>query len=562
MIQIIESITVKSNTNHRGQQLIELPQYNKGTAFTRQERIDNGLIGLIPYGEESLGRQVVRAYGAYLSKKSDLERHIYLRQLQDLNETLFYRLVMDYATEMIPIIYTPTVGDACMNFSEIYRKPRGLFISYPERAYLEKILANVAQKSVGIIVITDSEAILGIGDQGVGGMGIPIGKLSLYSALGGINPNVGLPVLLDVGTNNETLLRDPLYVGWQHERIRGQQYDDFIDLVLTSIHKKWPETVIQFEDFGPLNATRLLNKYKDKFCCFNDDIQGTAAVTVGSLIAAGNKVNRSLSDSKIVIVGAGSAGCGIARGCVNAMVANGTDRNEATRKIFLVDRSGLVHKESDGLRQYQLQFAKDTQELGDWKGGFELFDVVHNVQPEILIGVSGQSGLFTQELVEEMGRHTQYPCIFALSNPTVRSEATPLDLMRWTDGRALVATGSPFPDVYYGGRQYEIAQCNNAYAFPGIGLGLMAARATRVTEEMFTATARVIGESAGKRNRSGSSLLPPLGSIRDLSLEIAVAVANIAFEQEISGRTLTKPIEKVVEDEIWFPDYSQMNLQA
>ncbi len=550
----------KLHNHRRGQNLIELPQFNKGTAFTRQERIDNGLLGLIPYCEESLGAQVVRAYGAYLSKDSDLERHIYLRQLQDLNETLFYRLVMDYAAEMIPIIYTPTVGDACEHFSEIYRKPRGLFISYPERHHINQILDNVSQESVEIIVITDSEAILGIGDQGVGGMGIPIGKLSLYSALGGVNPNVGLPVTLDIGTNNKSLLGDSMYVGWHHERMRGQEYDEFIDLVLTSIHKRWPDAVIQFEDFGPLNATRLLENYRDKMCCFNDDIQGTAAVTVGSLIAACNKAGKNLSEAKIVIVGAGSAGCGIARGCVESMAASGLEREIAASHIFLVDRAGLVKKDGENLRPYQAQFAKKKSDLDNWQGGFELLDVIRNVRPDILVGVSGQSGLFTEEIVQEMDSHTKFPCIFPLSNPTHRSEATPLDIIRWTEGRALVATGSPFPQIAYEGKNYEIAQCNNAYAFPGIGLGLTAVRAKRVTDEMFIAVAEVIGESALENSGKESSLLPPLGGIRSLSRKIAIAVANVAVEQGVCEAPDSDSVEQLVDNKIWHPDYDEIGL--
>ncbi len=539
----------------RGQQLIELPQFNKGTAFSRQERIEMGLLGLLPYREESLERQVERAYRAYEAKPNDLEKHIYLRQIQDLNETLFYSLVIRYASQMIPIIYTPTVGDACRLFSEIYRKPRGLFISYPERAHLDAVLANVSNESVEIIVITDSEAILGIGDQGVGGMGIPIGKLSLYAALGGIDPNICLPILLDVGTENEELLGDPLYVGWQHRRIRGIEYDDFVEQVLMSVHRKWPNAVVQFEDFGPLNATRLLDKFNDRLCCFNDDIQGTAAVTVGSLVAACSAAGKKLADCKIVIVGAGSAGCGIARGCTQAMAADGGSPEKAARSIYLIDRHGLIREDTPAIQTYQQPFVRRAGDFSNWSGGLELIDVIRNVAPDILIGVSGQPGLFTRDVVQSMDSRTTRPIVFPLSNPTVRAEATPANILNWTEGRALVATGSPFPPVECGGIRYEIAQCNNAYAFPGIGLGLTAVHARRVTDEMMNAVARVIGNSGADAAAIGASLLPDLDGIRSLSREIAVAVARIAVDSGLGAVPDGQTIEGLVDAKAWTPGY-------
>ncbi len=513
------------------------------------------LLGLLPYREEILEQQVQRAYRAYVIKTNDLEKHIYLRQLQDLNETLFYRLVMDNAAEMIPIIYTPTVGDACRLFSEIYRKPRGLFVSYPERNYIGKILANASNNSVKIIVITDSESILGIGDQGVGGMGIPIGKLSLYSALGGIDPKVTLPILLDVGTNNELLLKDPFYVGWQHERIRGEDYDEFVEMVLMSIHLRWPDAVVQFEDFGPMNATRLLKNFQNRLCCFNDDIQGTAAVTVGSLTAACTAAGKRLSDCKIVIVGAGSAGCGIAQGCVNSMIDSGDNAEAATRAIYLVDQFGLIREDTRPIESYQRPFARELSEFEHWSGGLDLIGVLRNVSPDILIGVSGQPGLFTREIIEEMKSRTSRPIIFPLSNPTSRAEATPEDLINWTDGQALVATGSPFPDVQYGGISYRIAQCNNAYAFPGLGLGLTAVKAKHVTVDIMTAVAKVIGAACPKAKILGSSLLPELDGIRVLSRDIAIAVAKSAIAQGLSDVDSSEDVEYLIDSMTWQPDY-------
>ena len=543
------------DTLQRGRLLLELPKLNKGTAFSREERVELGLLGMIPYGEESLDSQVERAYQAYSNKESNLEKHIYLRQLQDLNEVLFFKLIICYASEMLPVLYTPTVGDACEHFSEIYRKPHGLFLNYPEREFIDDILTNISHESVEVIVVTDGEAILGIGDQGVGGMGIPIGKLSLYSALGGINPKVALPIVLDVGTNNQQLLNDPLYVGWKNERIRGQEYDDFVELVLTSIHRKWPDAVIQFEDFGTLNSQRLLDEYIQRFCCFNDDIQGTAAITVGCLIAACRVTGVSPKDSTIVIAGAGAAGSGIAKGCVSAMVASGLDYETARRRIYMLNRDGLIHSGSNRMRPYQKPFVRELSELTDWKGDYQLLDTVRNVRPNVLIGVSGQNGFFSEQIVREMAAHTERPCIFPLSNPTSKIEAVPEDLLRWTDGRAVVATGSPFDPVSYGGVEHEIAQCNNAYAFPGIGLGLIAVKSRRVTDEMFTVVAHVIGSAQPDIHTPGSSLLPPLGNVRSLSREIAIAVAQIAVEQGLSGVASDKSVEQLVDEKIWNPGY-------
>ena len=543
------------DTLQRGRLLLELPKLNKGTAFTREERIELGLLGMIPYGEESLDSQIERAYQAYSNKESNLEKHIYLRQLQDLNEVLFFKLIICYASEMLPVLYTPTVGDACEHFSEIYRKPHGLFLNYPEREFIDDILSNISHESVEVIVVTDGEAILGIGDQGVGGMGIPIGKLSLYSALGGIDPKVALPIVLDVGTNNQQLLNDPLYVGWKNERIRGQEYDDFVELVLTSIHRKWPDAVIQFEDFGTLNSQRLLDEYIQRFCCFNDDIQGTAAITVGCLIAACRVTGVSPKDSTIVIAGAGAAGSGIAKGCVSAMVASGLDYETARRRIYMLNRDGLIHSGSNRMRPYQKPFVRELSELTDWKGDYQLLDTVRNVRPNVLIGVSGQNGIFSEQIVREMAAHAERPCIFPLSNPTSKIEAVPEDLLRWTDGRAVVATGSPFDPVSYGGVEYDIAQCNNAYAFPGIGLGLIAVKARRVTDEMFTAVAHVIGSAQPDVHTPGSSLLPPLGDVRSLSREIAIAVAKIAVKQGLSGLASDKSVEQLVDEKIWNPGY-------
>ena len=539
----------------RGRVLLELPQFNKSTAFTRKERLEKGLIGLLPYAEESIEEQLKRAYQAYHQTHTALQKHIYLRQLQNVNELLFFRLIIEHAAEMLPIIYTPTVGEACQQFSDIYRKPHGLFLNYPERDHIDKILDNVPNESVDVIVVTDGEAILGIGDQGVGGMGIPIGKLSLYSALGGIDPATALPVVLDVGTDNPVLLGDPLYVGWQHERVRGESYDEFIEQVLTAIHRKWPNAVIQFEDFGATNSQRLLRQYTDRLCCFNDDIQGTAAVTLGCLIAACRATGQQLADSRIVICGAGAAGTGVASGCVFAMTQMGLDYEIARRRIYMLNSSGLIHSESNRLRHSQKPFAREFSELNGWDGDFQLPNVIRNVKPNVLIGVSGQFGMFSKSIVEEMASHVERPLIFPLSNPTSKAEAYPKDLIEWTEGKAVVSTGSPFVPVHFNGVAYEIAQCNNAYAFPGIGLGLVAVRADRVTNEIFYTVAKVIGAAESDAGQPGHSLLPSLENLRSLSREIAIAVATTAVEQGLNRIKIDGSIEQMIDRKIWQPEY-------
>ncbi len=539
----------------RGRLLLELPRINKGLAFSREERVKKGLLGLLPYGVETLDDQVQRAYQAYAQKNTALERHIYLRQLQNVDEVLFFQLIIDHSSEMLPIIYTPTVGDACKYFSEIYRKPQGLFLNYPERESIDAIISNVPNENIEVVVVTDGEAILGIGDQGVGGMGIPIGKLSLYSALGGIDPEVALPVALDVGTNNKVLLNDSVYVGWRHKRLDQKEYDEFVETALISIHKRWPHAVIQFEDFGSANSQRLLDKYIDRFCCFNDDIQGTAAVTLGCLIAACRATGNRLIDSKSVIVGAGAAGTGIANSLVSAMMDAGLERESAFKRIYVLNSKGLIHNGSTIIRSSQQPFARDEKELTDWNGDYQLLNTVRQARPNVLIGVSGQGGFFTEQIVREMSRHSERPCIFPLSNPTSQAEALPSDLLKWSDGRAVVATGSPFGSEQYNGTTYEIAQCNNAYAFPGLGLGLSAVKARRVTNEMLAAVSHVVGCAQPNVDKLGTSLLPPLTSVRQLSREIAIAVAKIAVEQGLNDKEVISDVEQMIDTKMWYPSY-------
>jgi len=413
---------------YAGYTLLELPLLNKGSAFTEEERSTFNLHGLIPHIIESIEEQSQRSYQQYSSFNDAINKHIYLRNIQDTNETLFYHLIENHLSEMMPIIYTPTVGEACQRFSDIYRRHRGIFISYPDREHIDDILQNVSKKNVKVIVITDGERILGLGDQGIGGMGIPIGKLSLYTACGGISPAYTLPITIDVGTNNQQLLNDPIYMGWRQPRITGDEYYAFIDQVINAIKRRWPKALIQFEDFAQNNAMPILQTYRNKICCFNDDIQGTAAVSVGSLIAASRAAGKQLKDQVVAFLGAGSAGCGIAEQIVAQMVAEGLTDIEARARVYMVDRFGLITENQPNLRDFQRKLAQRADVIADWADMGEvisLLDVVRNAQPSVLIGVSGQPGLFTEEIIKTMHAHCERPIVMPLSNPTSQVEAVP-----------------------------------------------------------------------------------------------------------------------------------------
>jgi len=548
----------------RGQLLLERSLFNKGTGFTKEERREFGLLGLLPPAVESLDEQAARAFEAYGMKSTDLERHIYLRQLQDSNATLFYRLLLDHLAEMLPVVYTPTVGLACEKFSHIYRRPRGLFVAYPERDRIDEILENASAAFVQVIVVTDGERILGLGDQGAGGMGIPIGKLSLYTACGGIHPATTLPIVLDVGTNNRERLDDPLYIGWRHERIAGAEYDAFIDDFVQSVIRKCPGVLLQWEDFAQAHAGPILERYRDRLCTFNDDIQGTAAVTTGTLLAAVAVTGGRLRDQRVVIFGAGSAGCGIGEQLVAAMVEEGLTEREARERFFLIDRPGLLHDGLTGLRPFQQKFVQPKDRVIGWRTdkAIGLLDVVRNAQPTILLGVSGQPGTFTEAVVRTMAGQVERPIIFPLSNPTSRAEATPADLISWTEGRAVVATGSPFDDVSYGGSRIPIAQCNNSYIFPGLGLGILAAGARRVSDKMFMAAARALSDCSPARHERGAPLLPPLADSRRVSRTIALAVGAAAQRDGLAPPCPPAELERLVDAKIWQPHYVPMRLKA
>jgi malate dehydrogenase (oxaloacetate-decarboxylating) len=546
----------------RGHALLENPLLNQGTAFTEAERDELGLRGLLPPQVETLEEQVARTYDAYQRKATDLERHIYMRALQDTNEVLFYALMLAHITEMMPILYTPVVGEACQKFSEIYRRARGLFIGFKNRDRIDAILDNTYLPETKVIVVTDGGRILGLGDQGVGGLGIPIGKLSLYTSCGGIDPASTLPIVLDVGTDNEALLADPMYLGWRHARIAGPEYDDFVDNFVAAIERKFPDVLLQWEDFPQSHAYALLDRYRDRLCTFNDDIQGTAAVACGTLLSAVRATDTRIGEQRVAVLGAGSAGCGIASQIKTAMIAEGLGENEAAARFYMVDRVGLLHDGLDGILDFQEQLVQKRAALDGWSGGdgtsYDLADVVRNAHPSVLIGVSGQPGLFTEEIIREMGRGAERPIVFPLSNPTSRSEAQPADVIGWTEGRAIVATGSPFAPVEHGGRTHVISQNNNAYIFPGIGLGVLGARARRVTENMMMAAALALSEIAPVATEIGMPILPPLSQIREVSRTIALAVARAAIEDGVAEPAAGDGLEQAIDATMWTPHYQRL----
>ena len=544
----------------RGQVLLRDPLLNKGTAFSAKEKESFQLYGLLPSNTESIEEQLLRCHDAYTAKTTPLERHIYLRALQDRNEVLFYRFILEHLVETMPVIYTPVVGEACQLFHHIYRQPRGLFLSYPERDKMDTILAAIANtRSISVIVVTDGERILGLGDQGAGGLGIPIGKLSLYTACGGIAPAQTLPIILDVGTNNQERIDDPEYLGWRHARITGKNYDDFVDHFVQSIKRHFPQVLLQFEDFAQQHAYPLLERYRDQLCMFNDDIQGTAAVAVAAIVAATQVAKTPLKEQNIVFLGAGSAGCGIAEQLVQAMINQGLSETKARAQVYLVDRNGLLHDGMPELLPFQQGFARSQQLLQDWEleqpGKISLLDVIINAKPTILLGLSGQPNQFTEKMVRTMANYCKRPIIFPLSNPTSRAEAIPQDILTWTAGNALVATGSPFDPVTINGRQIDIAQCNNSYIFPGIGLGVVAGHAKRVTDSMMMAAAMALSELAPAMSSGAGRLLPELSTIRDVSQHLAKAFILQGIQEGHIDAMNEEQVKSAIQQTMWAPQY-------
>jgi malate dehydrogenase (oxaloacetate-decarboxylating) len=539
--------------------ILDASSLNKGTAFTEKERTKLDLHGLLPPHVETLDEQVIRAYEAYRRKDDDLERHIYLRALQDTNEVLFYRLLLDHIEEMTPIVYTPTVALACEQFSHIYRRPRSLFISYPLRNSIPLLLRNRPNKEVDVIVVTDGERILGIGDQGAGGLGIPIGKLSLYTLIGGIRPERTLPIVLDVGTNNKERLTDPEYLGWRHERITGQDYFDFVEQFVEAVRQELPGTCLQWEDFATPHARPILQRYRDQLLTFNDDIQGTAAVALGAALGAVKITGKSLKDQQIVMLGAGSAGIGVADGLRAAMKGEGLSEAEARSHFWVIDRDGVLHSGRKDLSPEQAVYAQPEKVVAAWPrtsdGHIGLADVIGQIRATILIGLSTVGGAFSESVVREMARKVDRPIIFPLSNPTSKSEGKAEDLIRWTEGRTLVASGSPFAPVTYGGRRIPIAQCNNVYIFPAMGLGVVASGARRVTEPMMLAAARALGANSPALKDPSASLLPPLPEIRRVAAEIALAVGIEAQKEGVAPKLSEDELRRRVHETQWAPTY-------
>jgi len=541
-----------------GFDLINSPRLNKGTAFSDQERDAFDLHGLLPPHVGTLDEQIERRMQALAEQPTPFNKYSFLHDLQDTNETLFYALLVRNIEQMLPLVYTPTVGEGCQRFSEIWKKPRGLFLSYPNKDRIDQILSHPRYDEVKCIVVSDGERILGLGDQGAGGMGIPIGKMALYTALGGIHPEHCLPVLLDVGTNNEDRLKSPIYIGWRHERIRGEEYDAFVDVFVNSVKKRWPHVLLQWEDFAGSNAARFLARYRNQLCTFNDDIQGTAAIATATLISAINVTGVPLEQQKIVVVGFGSAGLGITSLLAQFMQDKGLTEEEARKRFYAIDRYGLVIEHGKDVRPEQLPYARKEQEVQGWKQGngeITLLDVVREAKPSVLIGVSGQMGAFNEQAVREMAKHTARPVIFPLSNPTSRSEATPQDLLNWTEGRALIGTGSPFEPVDFGGKKIHIAQTNNSYIFPGLALGIIASKAKYVTDTMVKAAAQELVRHLPTQNDKEASLLPPLSEAREIGRFIAQAVGRQALEDGQAQVADEDDFNRELKANIWEPAY-------
>jgi malate dehydrogenase (oxaloacetate-decarboxylating) len=539
----------------RGRAVLADPLTNRGTAFTREERQALGLTGLVPPRVLTLDQQAKRAYAQYLEQPDDLAKNINLTNLHDRNEVLFYRLVADHLAEMLPIVYTPTVGAAIARYSHEYRRPRGVYLSVDAPEDIERSLraSRLGPEDLDLIVATDGEAILGIGDWGVGGINIAVGKLAVYTAAGGIDPGRTLPVMLDVGTNRQELLDDPMYLGNRHPRVDTGTYDAFIDTYVSVATRLFPRALLHWEDFGPANARRVLGRYRDQVLTFNDDMQGTGAVNLAAVLSAARVSGVPLRDHRVVIFGAGTAGIGVADQVRDALAEAGLGVDQATGRIWCIDRYGLLTDDADGLRDFQVPYARPAKEVQGW-GGTGLAEVVREVRPTILIGTSGQGGAFTEPVVREMAAHTRRPVILPMSNPTNLAEAVPADLLAWTDGRALVATGSPFPPVTCGGVRFEIGQANNALIFPGLGLGAIVAQAARITDSMLSAAAHAVA-SRVPASTPGAPILPPMDQLRETSAAVAVAVAHAAQQDHVAGAAVDDDVEARVRAAMWQPVY-------
>lgn len=542
-----------------GKPLLTTPQLNKSTAFTNEERKEFGLLGKLPHRVETLDEQVKRAYLQYSGYTTRLQQNIYLNNLHDKNQVLFYKLLHRHLGEMLPTIYTPIVGTAVKRFSHEYRQPRGLYIAHSDKNQIEEILNNRSNPEIDVIVVTDGEGVLGIGDQGIGGMDIPVAKLMVYCLCGGINPVRTLPVFLDAGTNNQELLNDPMYLGCRQPRISGPAYDDFIATFVNEIQKQFPNAFLHWEDLGRGNARRILDQYQNQLCTFNDDIQGTGAVALAALLSACDVTNSKLSEQRIVVFGAGSAGTGISDQIIDALVRAGLSPEQAHQRFWLIDRQGLLLTTDVELTEAQKPYARTPEEVSQWninqKQQPSLTDTVRHIKPTVLIGCSAQPGAFSQDIIEIMSKNCERPIVFPLSNPDEKCEATPADILLWSQGKALIATGTAFPPVEYQNRMVQIAQCNNALVFPGIGLGVLAVNASKLNKDMILAAADALCGFAPSKKDSFQPLLPSLDDAQLVAKEIAVAVARCAIETGNARKNKKADLVALIADMFWEPRY-------
>jgi malate dehydrogenase (oxaloacetate-decarboxylating) len=551
---------------HRGRHLLLDPLTNKGTGFPREERDEFGLLALLPPNISSMAEQLARAYENNRSNPSPLARYVHLATLQDRNETLFYRLALEHIDEMMPILYTPTVGEACQRFSHIYRQARGLFVDWTQRGRIADVLRNHSVRDPSVIVVTDGERILGLGDQGVGGMGIPIGKLALYTLCAGLPPDTTIPVMLDVGTDNEALLADPLYIGLRRRRARGAEYQSFIDEFVAAVGEVFPGAILQWEDFLKENALVQLERFRERITSFNDDVQGTAAVALAGMLASLRLSGGTLAEHRLLLAGSGASAQGIAGLFVAALLDEGLSRADAHARVWMVDRSGLVHRGRAGLEGFKARFACAAADLRDWKirdtDRISLLETIEHARPTILVGSSATPGLFDEPCVRAMLRNHPRPVILPLSNPTSKCECTPADALRWSDGRALVATGSPFDPVEHARRSHRIGQCNNSYIFPGIGLGAWVGKLRRISDGMFLDAARTLASQATADDLAEGALFPKLQGIREISHAIACAVVRRGVREGLGDARLLEGLEARVRDAMWFPEYLPFRLEA
>ena len=553
----------EGNINHietslKGRDLLNVPLLNKGMAFSKAERDEFELSGLLPSAIETLDEQVKRHYQQFKTKDTSLGKHVFLMQLHDYNTTAFYCLVQNHMEEMLPIIYTPTVGESVQNFSMLIRRPRGVYVNYEDKDNIDKIVGQHANSDIDFIIVTDGEAVLGIGDQGVGGMDISVGKLMVYILFSGIDPSRVLPVFLDVGTDNDDLLNDPIYIGRRQKRIRGEAYDEFIDLFVQAVRKHFPDVYLHWEDFGRDTARKNLERYQDVMCTFNDDMQGTGIVTTANILSAIEGQGKSMADQRIVMHGAGTASCGIADQICDILVESGLTKEEARKRFWMINSKGLLTEYQEQIHFFQAPYVQTKESVAEWDvtdhRSITLEEVVRNAKPTILIGCSTMQNAFNKAIVKEMLKHVSRPIIMPLSNPTSKSEAHPDDLIRWTDGKAIIATGSPFKPVEYKGKMYKIPQGNNAYIFPGLGLGIIAIKASRLTTGMIRAACQALSELSPFRKNNKNSLLPEITDAKSLSQVIAKAVIKQAIKDQVNTIEI-KDIEKRIREIQWQPKY-------